>query len=558
MHVINVIRMARINCHTIMIRSFFIFSLLLLSYILSAQTDTIVEQGTVSYVSSQNVYVKFRLTENININDTLFIKNGDQLIPALIVKYKSSTSCVCSPITKEKSKPGDIFYAKYIIVKKTEKELPESPSEVKVDSKDSTIIPAPLARVSTRDEKVEVALKQKIKGRVSAGSYTNFYGGETSTRMRYTFSFQGNNIKNSKFSTDNYITFRHTLGEWQEVKDHFSDALKVYALSVKYDFDKTSSISLGRKINYKISSMGAIDGVQYEKGFGGFQAGAIVGSRPNYKDYGLDLSLFQVGGYLSYSTHNKDRGQESTLAFVEQRNNSKTDRRFVYFQHINTLMKNLSLFSSFEFDLYQNINNEITNEPVLTNLLINLRYKLSKNWDVSLAYDNRKNIVYYESYKSYIEQLIENETRQGFRLGSNYRFSKLITAGLNLTWNFQSGGANYSKNLNSYVNFSTIPVIKASASISANILQTSYLDSKMYGIQMSKDIIKNKLSADIYSRLIEYDYKNYEGKINQTVAGINLSWNITRKLAFFIYYEGTFDKQNETYNSLNTKIVQRF
>jgi hypothetical protein len=84
---------------------------------------------------------------------------------------------------------------------------------------------------------------------------------------------------------------------------------------------------------------------------------------------------------------------------------------------------------------------------------------------------NRKNIIYYESYKSYIDQLIDDETRQGLRVGANYHISKLFTWGFNASWRFQKSEINLSKNLNTYLNISKLPIINATASLSANILQ---------------------------------------------------------------------------------------
>lgn len=524
---------------------------------LLAQRDTVLEKGAASYVSSQNVYVKFSSTEHIQKGDTLFSMAGEQLRAALLVKDKSSTSCVCSSFLTEKVKVGEAFYAKTIVEKKKEIKLKKNQEMLEI-KRDSTFRPPSLVIAPPADDKDEPVFKQKIKGRISAASYSNFSGEDETHRMRYTLTFQGNNIKNSRFSTDNYISFRHTIGEWNKVKENLNDALKVYSLSVKYDLDKASYISLGRKINQRISSMGAIDGLQIEKGWRKFMVGAIAGSRPDYLDYSIDLRLFQAGAYIGHATRKNEKSQESTLAFVEQHNRSNVDRRFVYFQHSNTLLKDLSMFGSFEVDLYQNIDSVVRTAPSLTNLLLSFRYKVSKKLSLSAAYDTRKNIIYYESYKNYIDQLIDDETRQGLRLGANCRISKKITGGMNYSWRFQKSDMNLSKNLNAYLNFSRLPWIKATGSLSANILQTGYLNSNMYGARVSKEIIRGKLNGDMHFRWVEYRYTNYENIIQQNIAGVDVSWNITRKLALYLYYEGTFDHRNPTFNRVNTRVIQRF
>lgn len=527
----------------------------------AAQRDTVIETGTASYVSSQNVYVKFESTEYINRGDTLFLSKDGNWQPALWVKDKSSTSCVCGSLLPEKVKVGDAFFARTLVDKKREKEKAKPAKTgrpLPSIQRDSTVQTAPGTVIPPSEDKDEPQFKQKVRGRISAASYSSFSGAEDSHRLRYTLTYQGNNLKNSRFSTDNYISFRHTVGEWQEVRDHFNDALKIYSLSVKYDFDKQSSITLGRKINQRISSMGAIDGLQVEKGWNRFFAGAIAGSRPDFRDYRFNVNLLQAGAYLGYGSRKKNKFQESTLAFVEQRNHASIDRRFVYFQHSNTLWNNLSLFASFEIDLYQLVDSVASNRPSLTNLLLTARYKASKNLSLSLSYDNRKNIIYYESYKSFIEQLIENETRQGLRLGINYRLTKTVTLGTNFSWRFQKSDPNLSKNLNAYLNFNRVPWLKTPISLSANLLSTPYVDSKMYGVRFTREIVRGKWNVELYGRWVNYNYKNYENRIEQKIAGASLSWNITRKLGFYIYYEGTYDKHNEPFNRFNTRLIQRF
>lgn len=535
--------------------------LLFFAFSLYGQKELVLEKGTVSYTSSVNIYVKFTTTEYINKGDTLFFQKGEQMLPGLVVKDKSSTSCVCSSLLTEKPKVGDAFIAKCLIEKKVvkpkEKPVKVAPSLLQ----DSSAVQAPLVKAPSPDDRgyyQSLQKSQQIKGRVSIASYSSIYGGDATHRMRYTFTLQGNNIKKSRFSTDNYISFLHTIGD-ADRRTTLSDALKVYALSVKYDIDKASSISLGRKINYRISSMGAIDGLQYERALHKrWLLGVLGGWRPDYTNYSFNTKLLQAGGYLSYTTGKTNANQESTLAFVEQHNGRQIDRRFAYFQHNNSLMKNLNLFGSFEIDLYQAINGRITHQPSLTNLLLSLRYKLSKKVGLSLAYDNRKNIIYYESYKTFIDRLIDDETRQGLRLGGTWHVSKLIGCGINASRRFQKSNINLSENINAFLNFSSLPWTSGTASLSANILKTNYLDSKMYGIRISKGIVPRKLQADLHYRWVDYQYKTFESQVQQQIAGLDVSWYITRKLALYWYYEGTYQSKNRPFNRLNCRIIQRF
>ena len=539
--------------HFLFIPAFILFSISLLG-----QNEASYEKGTVSYVSSQNVYVKFESTESIAVGDTLYFSQSGQMKPALVVSNKSSISCVCNPLAAESIKVSDEIFARKPVVKGEEKPQEEKP-EVRPPAAEEPIQkeePQPMP--SGHEEQEGDVFKQKIKGRLSVGSYNNLSDNRDNYRMQYAFSLRGDNIGNSRFSTDDYIVFRHTSGEWDEVKNNLANALKVYSLSARYDLDKTSSITLGRKINPKISSMGAIDGVQFEKGMGNFMAGAIAGSRPDYQDYGVNFNLFQAGAYVGHVSGKDQKYQQSTLGFIEQRNDFKTDRRFVYFQHSDALLNNLNVFASFELDLFENIHDNPKSTLNLTNLYLSLRYKLSRKLSVSAAYDNRKNVIYYESFKNYIDNLIEQETRQGMRFNFNYRPMRFMVWGVNVNWRFQKSDLNVSKNLNSYLTYSRVPVLNASATLTANFLQTGYLNSRIFGLRITKDIIPGKLNGELSFRMVDYDYKTYEYSTHQNIAGVNLTFRLTKKLGLYVYYEGIFDSGDNSYTLLNAKVIQRF
>ena len=525
-----------------------------LSFSVSGQIEVKFDKGVITYLSSQNVYVKFATTEAINAGDTLYITQGGKMVPSLQVSNKSSISCVCTPI--DNSLPlsvGTEVMAKRTI--KTEIAVKEEPEPV---AEQPNTAPEAPATPPQEEEVEEEEFRQNISGRVSVASYSNLNNSSPTHRMRYGFSMRGKNIANSRFSAECYVTFRHTVGEWAEVQDNLNRALKVYSLAVRYDFRKNMSLSLGRKINPKISSMGVIDGLQFEKGWKNFMVGVLAGSRPNFQDYSIDPSLLQVGAYLGHASTHGNKYQQSTLAIVEQTNHMHTDRRFIYFQHSNSLIKNLNAFSSFEVDLFQQINNEAKNTLSLTNFFVSLNYRFSKKISISTSYDARNNTIYYESFKNYIDQLIEDETRQGLRLGLNLRPIKLLTFGANASVRFQKSGENDSKNLNAYLTYSRIPWLNMAATLSANFLQTSYLHSSMFGLRLSRELIKGKLNGEMYVRMVDYQYIKYEYATTQYIGGMGLNLRILQKLGLYLYYEGTMNDQKDLFHLINTKLIQRF
>ena len=120
--------------------------------LLGQTVDEKMPEGVVSYITSQNIYVKFRTTTGISIGDTLFVSNGDALVPALLVSNLSSLSVVCTPISdvrftvndkiniKEKTRiePATNLPSETIPVQKVD-EKPQIGQQNNTDQKDKTV-----------------------------------------------------------------------------------------------------------------------------------------------------------------------------------------------------------------------------------------------------------------------------------------------------------------------------------------------------------------------------------------------------------------------------------
>ena len=267
--------------------------------------------------------------------------------------------------------------------------------------------------------------------RVSVSGYSNINSQrENRTPVMTRLALNASHINNSKFSFNTYLNYRYFFEQADSTSLPQNSFFRVYNLSVRYDALPSLSVIAGRNINPKISSLGAIDGLQLEKYFGKFYIGAIGGFRPDTFDYGFNSDLLQYGGYAGVMTDAKKFYSQTTLGFVEQQNAGETDRRFAYFQHNSTIFKNLNLFSSLELDLYSKVNGVTANDIRLTNLYISARYRISRKVNLMLSYDSRKRILYYQTFQSEIDRLLDDDlARQGLRARLNIRPFKYISAG---------------------------------------------------------------------------------------------------------------------------------
>jgi hypothetical protein len=538
---------------------FFISISFFLGLNLKSQNITGETEGSVSFVSAQNVYVKFKSTENISVGDTLFIRQGDQLIPVLRVTNLSSISCVCNPISSKVLKAGDPVIARDKIPAVIPSELVEPKQE----------IPIPAEELKDSLPAAQKDVKQDVYGRISVASYTNFSNAEAdnSQRMRYTVSLNVKNIAKSKLSFESYLSFVHSNTNWNDVQDNLFNGLKVYNLSLRYDFNETTSLIFGRKINPNLSSVGAIDGLQFEKRFKSVSIGAFVGSRPDYNDYSYSFKLLQFGTYIGHNYQKEKKNMQTSVAFVEQQNDGNTDRRFIYFQHANSMLKKVYFFGSIETDLYgevkttdtatSEINYKSETTFKLSNLYLLLRYNITRNLSMSFSYSARQNIIYYETYKDFIDRLLESQTLQGYRLMVNYRPVKYLSIGVKGGYRYRTNDPEPTKDLYGYLTYSRIPGINAAATLSVTILESSYMTGNIYSLGLTRDLVPGKVSAGLNYRYVDYNFRNAETPLVQNIGEIDLTWRIVKKLSFSIYYEGTFEKE-VTFSRIYANLGYRF
>ena len=525
-----------------------------------AQEPDKVFQGIVTYITTQNVYVKFKSTENLAAGDTLYIRKNAVLTPVLVVKELSSTSCLCTPIEARKFVISEQISA-IIRPHATRNEgisqttSPQKPSEIQKDTAaiDTTIKKSPAN-----------GKKQVVYGNISLNSYldNSNTGMPNTAGFRYTFSLDARNIGNSKLSFNTYVSFRHKSGEFQEVKDDLFSALKIYSLSANYDLNKTTRINIGRKINPFISHIGASDGIQAEKSINRFTLGVLAGSRPDYVNYGFNSRLFQYGAYVVHKARSSASPAESSLAFMQQMNDWKTDRRFLYFQHSNSLIKNIYFFGTVEADLYKLKLDTSGNETAqnifsLTGLYFSLNYRIGGKFNLSASYDARKNVVYYETYKTFIDRILEDEMRQGFRVHGNYRISSYLMAGFMTGYRFLKSDPHPSKNIYAYFSYNRIPVLNINATLSTTILESAYVKGNINGFRLTRDFLGGKIQSGLAYRYFDSKLPESNTKIRQNIAEGSLALQLTSKILFTFNYEGTFELSN-SYNRVYLQLRKRF
>ncbi|MBL0044886.1 MAG: hypothetical protein IPP33_11000 [Flavobacteriales bacterium] len=155
----------------------------LLSGAMSVAQDRV--EGEVTYVTANNLYVRFTSTETIAIGDTLYLVKKGSTTPCLVVHSKSSTSCVCKA------------FGGYVIVK-------GDPVFAKGDRSISTPL---TGRIDSAT--VVTGTRERIRGRLSAASYSTMAAErDDDHRLMYRLALNADHIRNSRFSAETYLNYR--------------------------------------------------------------------------------------------------------------------------------------------------------------------------------------------------------------------------------------------------------------------------------------------------------------------------------------------------------------
>jgi hypothetical protein len=433
----------------------------------------------------------------------------------------------------------------------------KKPEKIKEIVKDTLLVDTDSTKNNKKKENLN---KQKIFGRIAVSSISNFSKTPSHNTYvyNYSLSFNINNIANSKLSFESNILFRQENGKSSDVQTNIFNGLKIYNLALKYEIGKNSFVSLGRRINSNISNIGAIDGLQIEKSFGNLTTGAFVGSRPHYLDYSFNFNLMQYGAFLGHNLQTPKRNMQNSLAVVQQTNNSKVDRRFVYFQHTSSLLKNVNIFYSLELDFYKVLlNGQNQNSLSLTNTYFSLRYRPFRKFTLSGTYDSRKNIIYYETDKNYLAALLETESRQGYGLQANYNIAKNLNFGAKVGYRFQKKDPRPSKNVYAFLSHNNLFKSKISSTLSATILETTYLNGNVYNLRFSRNLISDKMNISLGYSYVNYQIQKAEASLIQHIAELSISTEIIKKLTFSLNFETDYEKPNQ-YFRLYMQLRKRF
>lgn len=539
-----------------MIRSLTSFSILyvILSFnTLLPQVSRGTAEGIITYFSSQNIYVEFPSTAGIQTGDTIFTLDKSVRVPAILVRFISTRSAAGEKIGSFSPARGMKVYA-----------FPLTESQIVRDS----------ARASRPDDAEDSLRKKELpragiitpgqdlknNGRFSVQSSSDFNSGDISSRgwqrWRYTFTYNLYDIANSGIDFQTYSNYTYTSRSFFKQERPFFDNLKVYNFNLAYRQGKQYEFRLGRFQSSELSSLGPVDGIIATGLFAEFTVGAVAGSRPDFSGFGYNASLLQFGFFISRPDTLGILNTRQSAGVFQQMNKSEIDRRFFYYQNTINLTHRINLFFSSEFDLFKKEGGIESSEFSLTSIYASLRYSPAHFLSGGISYDARRDVIYYETYKSFLDSIIINELRRGVRLNLIIRPVRGLTIGLNNSFRSQKGDPKPNLNFGVNINYFSLPYLEASPSVSYTRLTNSFTSGYSAGLNLVRNFFA---LIDISAGYKYYNYHFLKSgyRLDQHVYSADAYYSFSKKLSAGLNFERVTDR-NISQNRLFIDLTVRF
>ncbi len=491
--------------------------------------------GTVTYISSQNFYVRFENTAVVAVGDTIYLtETGTH---AGIIKYSSSQSAACSYL----SATGiDINAQVYVLSAK--KDVDNQTNNRNTDVNDPSLWND---LNTTKTLNVVSENNFDFSGRISVRSFTNYT--TTTTRAqnqywRYGLSLRSNQVYIKHLEFQSSATYGYRADNWKNSGSVWNN-LKVYDFFFSYKPTESFTLQAGRIRNQILYSLSTFDGVLFDYSFSKFTLGTFVGSHPDWQNMGVNVKLMQYGAFLSREDSLGKLRMSNNLSFANQTNSGKTDRRFLYFLH-RTRLINFSFALSSEFDLYEVAMHSAKSVFKPTSIYASTVYRFDKKLSIDLSYDARKTIYYFESFKSVIDSVLDSRMRQGIRLGAYYQWFRTLSVGLNGGFAKQNDDIHPSFNAGTSVALSELTKLNFTLIADFTYLQSNYLNGFSYGVKVNKNFLINSLAAGLGLRRVDYLFaRNTSDGIAQNIVDADLHWMMFKSLYLNFVYEFVSEKR---------------
>jgi len=497
-HAINVIQVEMMINK--LIKILIIFGFLFAQSELNKQVE-----GTVTYITVENVYCDLGSENGLYIGDTLHVFRSNSEIGLLIVQSTGRKSSVASPLV-----PVGVLQlgdrVRYTV--KPQKDIDESKQEI--TAKEKTVSPK---------QKKKRLLDQG--GSISIRGNLNRYNGE-SENLRL--------LGNVNYRLEIALPIKTQI--WIYGHNNFTEKEpRLYQLRMTLG-DRNSRFygQLGRLFVSELAGIGAVDGTMVSYGKSkNKRVGILAGFQPNYLKTEFSTDFKKMGIFSTNKWGKSKRIFKINAALVGQYASDKVDREFIYFRFLWRSGSNIELSWYETVDIYRDstLYDRSTVEPLSSQ--ISFRYKLGKIFLFNSRLSSRKQILYRQSGAILPDSLFIDELRTGWYNSIQVRTDDWGTLRFSTNLRTQSNTNDLSRMI---VLGYTAP--RLSKGVYVNVT-TSYIKNLIVtGFRnrvSTTKIFKNKGSVFIDYDLYIYGFGNQLVDYSRQTLSFGISYRIMKKIS---------------------------
>jgi len=459
----------------------------------------------VKYISGSSVYADAGSAAGIQSGDTAQVISKDQVTARLIVAFVAENSASCNIVWQEKTpQVGD-----KVVVFVTDQSENEIESAVSAPATPAAApVPSPVSAPSKKSARVSGKIGLQYYGELSRSSEnTSFQEPSLLVNVRFADVLAPGydvavNLRARRLLTDG--TQSSPSAEWNN---------RIYEVSLNYYRPETNlSYQLGRVQSNQIAGMGLIDGAIADYRLNDrVTSGFFAGMEPDYRNSQIRPESTKAGIYTSYKSGDILTSQLSlTGAAAGSYVNGIIDREFLYQQVSYTYRSKIFLYQSSEIGFNRDWRKQAAGSTLeLSNLILNLQYRISRIFTLSAGYDNRINEHTYYN-RSTPDSLFDDALRQGFRLGGNVLLPLGFRAGLLSSLRTQDGQTD-SRFYSAFLNQANLFNRQIFAGLNYSAFDNPYSQGTQYSLMLSHNVLRNvNLGVSVGRNNLHYQVYNID------------------------------------------------
>lgn len=551
-------------------RNLITYCLISLACVCSVQSLTgQVVEGRVTYIAEDGIYTDIGTLKGVSIGDTLYLDDASGK-PVLWVQSVSRKSSLNLPMdTTRRFQVGMAVFART-----TDKVIPSRdrvtasdtlrPSG-KLDSLWIGVISHQNIETRTGESSAAsrtvtaLADRNDLRGRVGF----QFFRSADRKNPDYNYYQPGLTIhadllriqgSHYSFSTNTHIRKTYSNRDLRSA----NYPVRVYEMALTYQNDAVPySYQVGRISSPVINGIGYFDGGLYSHRIRPtLSVGGFIGTEPDYRKSTPQTKTSKLGAYVHYMhAFSQTVKSNSTLAFSGQYLNGNIDREFVYLQNDVTLGSRVYVYQNAEFGINRSDLSRRQSTLEISNIYLMTRIRPLRTVSVTASYDARKNVFLVQTYKAIPDSLFDDALRQGLRGDISWRVTRQLTLSAGSSVRTRKGDSQktwlHSAGFYYYNLFET----QINVNFRAFSTHTPYTTARSYSTSVSRQF--HRLYSSVSLRTYDYELRGRSEKYGRFSAGLDISYDLTRRLFATAQYEYSTGK-DEKADRLFLELSYRF